>query len=455
MKKARFQKLTKQLISLLAVLAVCMSMGFSSVFADQGKNADNAIVKSEKDETNIQAAITKQFETGQTTTFDDATFTFNFVQDTTTKVDAKGNAIDIQTDAATIKDVTAVVKSSMTGSPDPNNALNKIIQVQTSDFIAGATFPHAGVYAFDVTEAQKGFTTNGNPGSSIVYSQASYKLYVYVANKSDGSGTYVYAVGDLFAKDDAGLVKGQTGADEKVGSKVDPTPNPTPDTENGVPSDTNSKMIFKNSYVESKTPDPENPNPEDPTTYGLKIDKTVAGTQGDQTKDFNYTLNVTKPTLTAATASSFTVVKIDAAGKKTPETVDYSADYTFTLKHNEKLILSDVYVGSTYTLTETGTPNYTASVAVTSNGNSTLTKAAPKVGDGIDTLLDATKLPAGTTNTHQVIGANANEAAFTNTYKDVTPTGILMNNLPFITLIVVAGGLMVGYAVMKSKRRAA
>jgi len=64
-----------------------------------------------------------------------------------------------------------------------------------------------------------------------------------------------------------------------------------------------------------------------------------------------------------------------------------------------------------------------------------------------------TALSVGTP-TAVIIGVNANSAAYTNTYKTVTPTGIDLNNLPFIMMLVIAAGAFVAFAAVKSRKRA-
>lgn len=87
--------------------------------------------------------------------------------------------------------------------------------------------------------------------------------------------------------------------------------------------------------------------------------------------------------------------------------------------------------GTKYTLTETEETDYTASYVIDS-GTST-----------------------SSNQTNQVtIGNAASTVAFTNTYDDnsVTPTGIIINNLPFVLMVVIAGSGLALYVV--SKRRA-
>lgn len=53
---------------------------------------------------------------------------------------------------------------------------------------------------------------------------------------------------------------------------------------------------------------------------------------------------------------------------------------------------------------------------------------------------------------NNLVGENENKVTFTNTYKDVAVTGIVMNNLPFILLVAVAIVAFVSLAVIKRRR---
>ena len=54
--------------------------------------------------------------------------------------------------------------------------------------------------------------------------------------------------------------------------------------------------------------------------------------------------------------------------------------------------------------------------------------------------------------TKNLVGEAENKVTFTNTHKGVVPTGILMNNLPFILLVAVAIVAFVSLAVIKRRR---
>jgi hypothetical protein len=102
-----------------------------------------------------------------------------------------------------------------------------------------------------------------------------------------------------------------------------------------------------------------------------------------------------------------------------------------------------LHIGAGYTVTEAATVDYTPSVDLTVNG------VGPTTTNGtVNTLLGV-----GDPNP-VLIGENANSAAFTNTYKTVTPTGLDVDDLPFILMLVLVAGAAVAFVAVKYRRRA-
>ena len=60
-----------------------------------------------------------------------------------------------------------------------------------------------------------------------------------------------------------------------------------------------------------------------------------------------------------------------------------------------------------------------------------------------------TALPTGS----QLMGEGINSAAFTNTRTSVTPTGLDLNNLPFLLLIALGLGAIVSLTVVTVRKR--
>ena len=186
-----------------------------------------------------------------------------------------------------------------------------------------------------------------------------------------------------------------------------------------------NKILFTNTYAKN-----------DAT---LTIEKNTTGTYADKTKEFNFEITFTKSPMSDQTTF---------AGKIGSKPVECTAGTAkpFTLADGEQLVFSNLPVGTTYVVKELeASDGYTPSVTVVENKTTTLTnKTVAQEGDALDTLKqDGTK---------NLVGEAENKVTFTNTHKGVVPTGILMNNLPFILLVAVAIVAFVSLAVIKRRR---
>ncbi|WP_350453654.1 DUF7601 domain-containing protein [Slackia heliotrinireducens] len=232
-------------------------------------------------------------------------------------------------------------------------------------------FPHAGYYAYKITE------TAGNT-DGMTYDDAVYTLLVQRDN--DGNNNYFVYEGE---KSSIGI------ADEKADG-----------------------LEFTNTYTETT----------DENDTNLEIEKTVAGAQGDQTKDFEFTVTFTAPTYVP---EGWTVANIEAS--KDGVTVGADGKCTFTLKHGEKITFSNVIAGTTYAVEETAVTGYDQSYEAVANGENKTEQA------------------------NLLIGENENTGTMTNTYEDITVTGLVLNNAPFILMALVAVGGVVAYGALKRK----
>ena len=88
-------------------------------------------------------------------------------------------------------------------------------------------------------------------------------------------------------------------------------------------------------------------------------------------------------------------------------------------------------------MVETGSQGYTASAAYWENGVS-------KTQTG--------RISADFTQNSVLVGEKVNKNTITNSVQDVTPTGLLIDNLPFILMI---GLGLAGFVVLSKKRREA
>ena len=426
MKEKMGKTLLSKLSALVLAVALCMGM-ITPAYADvvTGNEANPA-----------EAAITKVLQMPTGTAIPATTFTFEF------------ESLTVDGVAGTSTNMPAILDKTI--SYDGSEALfaegviddgtTKTAIKQTLNILDGVTWPHAGVYEYSITETDASVT-------GMTYSPAKYKLIVYVANGT-GDSLYVAAVGaELIIEDTPGQIIDSEG-------KVDPEPGPGGTEVIGD----YSQMIFTNTYVKK--------GDGDPTVYAnqvLNINKTVAGTYGDKTMYFDYTLTVTKTAFEPAGTTYKAFVVADVSGAPTVVTStdnaasgsiktdatwgDYievvsGAPITIKLKHGQALAFNDLTVGASYTAVETGKADYIATAVVVEDSGTP---------DSLDAVTPGTNLSTGL----RVIGENANSAAFTNTYKLITPTGIIIDNLPFIMLALVAVGTLATYVLVKSRKRKA
>ena len=185
------------------------------------------------------------------------------------------------------------------------------------------------------------------------------------------------------------------------------------------------KILFTNTYAKN-----------DAT---LTIEKNTTGKYADKTQEFNFEITFTKSPMSDQT--TFT-------GKIGSEPVECTAGTAkpFTLADGERLVFHDLPVGTTYVVKELDAlDGYTPSVTVVENRTTTVNRTAAQEGDALDTLKEGGK--------RNLVGEYENKVTFTNTHKGgVVPTGILMNNLPFILLVAVAIVAFVSLAVIKRRR---
>lgn len=278
------------------------------------------------------------------------------------------------------------------------------------------TFPNyqeAGKYEYTVIENQTATPpiTDG-AHEKMIMSKAEYTMDVYVSNAGNG-----FEISNIIVnkkQDD----KGET-AEGKVNiSNTD---------KNG--------FNFTNTYVQEAGTgeNPSNPG-EDYNTYGsLSVSKTINGNGGtaSTTDEFSFQATFNFPAGTDAS----TLGGVKANG--TTITLTNGA-YDFTLKNGKNEKFTGLPVGTTMTVTESATPNYKGSAAVVINGVTQDTVTAIKYDEAI-------------TVSDKKLGQKKNAVDVTNTYNNVPVTGIIVNNLPYIAMIVIGAAALVVYVQNKRK----
>ena len=406
MKKTFLKKLVTA--SIAAVTALSVFRGVPT-FAD-----DNDVATAKANgETSAKVSINKVLNIAEGITTPEATFTFTFTPKTGTSSNgAPYETIDSTNGQITDKNVsysgTDVLATGQTN-----------IKKETGDIFREVNYTHAGEYVYTVAEKQnvgwKVIQKNGSPIDFMTYDNRNYEMHVIVKNKTTG-GTYISSV--YFKQ-----------VSPSVNGKVKPS-------ESGT---TYKYDLFTNIYRKNagKITDPNEPNPNkpnvskvDPNAKSLVIKKVVSGATADKSKDFTFKLTFTK-------ASTETSQSITGKIGETSKTFVYGQETTITLRHDQSLVFDTIPAGTRYKLVETGSQGYTASAAYKENG--------------------ASKNQAGTVSTNFtqdsiLIGEKPNDNTITNSLPDVTPTGLLIDNLPFILMI---GLGLAGFVVLSKKRRQA
>lgn len=170
----------------------------------------------------------------------------------------------------------------------------------------------------------------------------------------------------------------------------------------------------------------------------LTISKETVGVYADTTKDFTFKIEFIK-SATAGDETSYT-------GYIGNESVvcNVNEETEFQLHDGESLVFNGLPAGTRYVVTEVGAEDgYTPSVSVVENGTATVNAKTAAEGDSLTSVAD--------NQTSNLVGENTNTAAFTNTYKDVAITGIVVNTLPFVVMISAVALVFGVFAVMKRR----
>lgn len=184
------------------------------------------------------------------------------------------------------------------------------------------------------------------------------------------------------------------------------------------------KIVFKNQYTKNDA--------------SLIIEKATTGAYADKTKKFDFEITFTQSPMSNQT--TFT-------GNIGEQSVTCTAGQAqkFQLADKEQLVFHNLPVGTTYVVKEIGAADgYTPKVTVVENQTTTVTDKTVQETEALDTSKEGGK--------NNLVGEKDNKVTFTNTYKDIAITGVVMNNLPFILLVAVAVVAFVSLAIMKRHR---
>ena len=425
-------KRSKLIFAFVLALALCFS-GIVTAFAESPKGTPGTAAKP------AEAAITKLLKTPVGTQIPETKFKFLVTSVTVDGIAATASNMPlIGTDAEKPGVVAGIVSIPFLGteSATPINGI-MTIPVESDDIFAGAkgNWPHAGVYVYTVEEVPDTYTIADADHEIMNYSPAKYTLNVYV--KDDAGVYYIWLIGAVVTtKDDDA---------QETNVKINVTPGGGDDETLEY-----SQMTFTNRYVHTNG----GTDPKLPENATLAVSKKVEGEFGSSSIYFRYELTLKNPTITTTPAlptSYKGYVVADGQIVTTTENgaaagnnyIDFPVDTKteFKLKDGQSLVFINTPVGTQYDVEEFGTTAYEAELSITSNG---VTESTPIVGS---------TLGAGVFAIGKLVGEAANKAAFKNTRGDVTPTGLNLNDIPFIGLIALALSAIAFFVVIKLRRR--
>lgn len=374
-----------------------------------------------KEYTNTQAETKKELKIKKVFTLPkdgvqtpDSTFEFEFIKHSF-------NGSEEQTEKNKLPEISKKeIKFTSADNTDKDDKKNgKQLIKLTTDVLNGVNFNMAGQYAYTIKEKE---ATSSDPNKIYTSSKAEYLVSLFV--KKENNNTFkVYDIQIKKTKEDSGNVPSNGGVktEYKPGTGDDGKDN---------------NLVFENSFEQKGGKDnPTGTTTQDDEKKGLVISKKVAGDNGNTTThEFEFSLTVTKDLASKNTEKfSYTIVQKDGTASPKVQNLDYNSAKTFKLKAGERVVLNNVLLGSTVKLEETETQGYTPTVSGSTNGT-----AVSKIED-----LKTKGVILGDKN-----GGNTIE--FTNTKP--TAVGVLIDNLPFIIIILVGLSGILFYIKKKKDR---
>ena len=292
-------------------------------------------------------------------------------------------------------------------------------------------FPNAGVFHFLVSEAQ-GTNTVG-AGSTLTYDQTRYVISVEVVNVP------------VTATNPRGL-------EVRNAVTVEVTaPVPAIAGVQWVAGTTKTDPDWENIYV---------------TTTTFQVNKVITGDTANMDEVFSISTSLvlpdqardsvppqtTAPTATVVwhTANPNTVPPQVAGAPVTPAPTvavtgtGTAADpfvFVAELGHNQRLQFDNVVAGTTFSSTETQLPGFTGQAIVAGPGATTVNAA-----EGANVVVPSAA-------TRYVSDEGNSSIAFTNNYRDMLLTGLVVGSMPVLAVLLVATALLAMAVASRSRQR--
>ena len=471
-------KKRNSIFRLLTSVAIVMLMSVSMIlpaFAEPEEPPKPPWVEGTLDKP-APSAITKKFDMPIGTSIPEALFEFEF---TAVKLDGvlvadlpEGSMPDIDNIEIKYEAEQKEKKHSaiIITDGDVKSALK-----ESADLSAGVEWKAAGVYVYTVKESvASAITLADAENEGETYSEAEYIIEFWVFAHERENGSFYYYVKYVNAiiigeKIDSFYIPG--GED---GDKVDPTPDKWVNVTTPIIKENFSGVIFTNEYWKSDGPGPGDPDPDpdpDPNKASLRVTKEIAGHEADELDDLDFYFEVTviKPSIVKLEEDEvqiYTAYVLDAKGDLVTSKKNYAgtdangyfeikldepttdgrstkATITVMLRPGEKLMFVDIHVGATVEVVEKVDPRFIPSYVHNFDGIVGQKGSADVLKYGFPNGNDEGPhyLPEGT----------GTKVEFTNTRVNTTPTGINVDDLPYIVLIGLAIVGLAGLIAYKAR----
>ncbi|MCL2746365.1 MAG: hypothetical protein FWE48_04670 [Coriobacteriia bacterium] len=323
------------------------------------------------------------------------TFTFNFVRYSLNGNTALANQMP---QIGNNGEVTITV----TNSSPSTTASGITARTESLEVLSGIPFGAAGVFVWKVTEESESSDTNTIPPglSNMVYSQAHYKLTIWITQEAVGQPFEIYTV-------------------EIVPLVID-----NPSQEEGVKTD---DLVFTNTYTRI-------------TQGALTLSKTVVGQFANRSTPFDFAVTITG-TAFCADNIDFVGRVYDAANNLVGTPIDFPSGTSVSVKllHGYRLEFDEFLAGTRFSVVEQAAADFIASVDLVVNGSA------------VTVSPNTTQNTAFDIGTH-IAGSNENSAEFINTHVEIPIAGMNINN-PLIGTLLIAMALFT--ILLVSKRRKA
>ena len=167
----------------------------------------------------------------------------------------------------------------------------------------------------------------------------------------------------------------------------------------------------------------------------LTVTKKVTGNMADLDEEFTFQMRITDADITPEKITWTNTSRTPSTGNL----VDLASGsgYEFKLKNGEHIVFSGIPAGANVTVTETGAEDYKTTVDVSNTPTAEAVALAAETG-------------SGDTKTGSVtISATAQTIAFTNTKEIPVNTGVILDTLPYVLMLIAVGGGVVAFFLRK------